>query len=109
MTNIETKLDQSLPSNSAANFGPSTSTTPPQDPVEVANRNRNADDAGSAPRAQDAAPGNRPRPQPQQRQQMRNPGGDAMDRIVDDLTWQRLFGLDGSFVFLEHVCVVCMY
>ena len=99
-----------MPSNSAANFGPSTSTTPPQDPVEVANRNRNADDAGSAPRAQDAAPGNRPRPQPQQRQQqMRNAGGDAMDRIVDDLTWQRLFGLDGSFVFLEHVCVVCMY
>ena len=25
------------------------------------------------------------------------------DRLGDDLTWQRLVGLDGSFVFLEHV------
>ncbi|KAK0425485.1 hypothetical protein QR680_009232 [Steinernema hermaphroditum] len=25
------------------------------------------------------------------------------DRVADDLTWQRLLGLDGSFLFLEHV------
>lgn len=25
------------------------------------------------------------------------------ERVADELTWQRLLGLDGSFVFLEHV------
>lgn len=25
------------------------------------------------------------------------------ERVADELTWQRLLGLDGSFLFLEHV------
>lgn len=29
--------------------------------------------------------------------------GRDVERMVDDLTWQRLLGLDGSFVFIEHV------
>lgn len=29
--------------------------------------------------------------------------GRDVERIVEDLTWQRLFGLDGSLVFIEHV------
>lgn len=29
--------------------------------------------------------------------------GRDMDRLVDDMTWYRLLGLDGSFVFIEHV------
>jgi len=30
-------------------------------------------------------------------------GRGDVERIVEDLTWQRLLGLDGSFVFIEHV------
>uniref|UniRef100_A0A7E5A273 RING-type E3 ubiquitin transferase n=1 Tax=Panagrellus redivivus TaxID=6233 RepID=A0A7E5A273_PANRE len=29
--------------------------------------------------------------------------GRDVERIVEELTWQRLLGLDGSFVFIEHV------
>ncbi|CAI4230192.1 unnamed protein product [Auanema sp. JU1783] len=36
--------------------------------------------------------------QPQQEENWRD-----WDRLGDELTWQRLLGLDGSFVFIEHV------
>lgn len=26
-----------------------------------------------------------------------------VERIVDDFTWQRLLGFDGTFAFIEHV------
>lgn len=32
-----------------------------------------------------------------------NDGGWNPDAIMEDLTWERFLGLDGSFVFLEHV------
>ncbi|XP_036374704.1 E3 ubiquitin-protein ligase MARCHF6-like isoform X1 [Megalops cyprinoides] len=66
----------------------------PADPVENAEGdNEEEDEAG----AEDAAEGN-------------NGGQDDMnwnalewDRAAEELTWERMLGLDGSLVFLEHV------
>lgn len=30
-------------------------------------------------------------------------GLNDVERIVDDFTWQRLLGFDGTFAFIEHV------
>ncbi|KAJ4936812.1 hypothetical protein JOQ06_001398 [Pogonophryne albipinna] len=72
--------------------------------VPGANAGVNAEAAAEAPAPADPAPdGLPPADPPEAGQEDLNWNALEWDRAAEELTWERMLGLDGSLVFLEHV------
>ncbi|KAJ8413454.1 hypothetical protein AAFF_G00094500 [Aldrovandia affinis] len=77
----------------AQNEPPAENPDAPLDPAEDPEENEDEEEAG----AEDAADGNNGA------QDDMNWNALEWDRAAEELTWERMLGLDGSLVFLEHV------